>query len=236
MGASDLPVQNNFPPDTTGQGQEVPKDKEGTDAEANGDTGGNGEEAPEVMPMEKAGLDAPDEQSPAMNASGLPELPSHTDAKGDFVVNDGSACRGDKEPGQDGILNSRPSIAIDASHSSPLALASVAPVNASAAYAADVLSTTNNKPALSASPSTNRLPVLVASPSQHPSARTSPAISTSSLLPSDECVPAYLAPAILVHLRGVSSARVWQDLITGFLQFERAGPPSGVSANLTRMC
>lgn len=196
------------------------------DAGANRDTGGNGEEAA----AEKAESDAPHEESSAMKSSGLTEAHSHTDAKSDVVMNDGNAYRGDnEEPCQDGFLNSPPSIAIDSTGT---------PVNVSAAdaYTADVLSTTNNTVALGASLSTNRPPAPAASPSQHPSAQASPAISTTSLLPSDESVPAYLAPAILVYLRGVSSARAWQDLVAGFLQFERGSPPCGVSSDITQMC
>lgn len=45
---------------------------------------------------------------------------------------------------------------------------------------------------------------------------------------NDEDLPPWLAQTI-VYLRQVSVDRAWQDLVTEFVEFEKAGPPIGVT-------
>jgi hypothetical protein len=52
--------------------------------------------------------------------------------------------------------------------------------------------------------------------------------STSSQLRNDEEVPVWLSQMI-AYLRGVSEDVAWQELVTEFVDFERRGPPHGVS-------
>lgn len=46
---------------------------------------------------------------------------------------------------------------------------------------------------------------------------------------NDEDLPGWLAQMI-VYLRGVSEEVAWQNLVTGFFDFEKCGPPAGVSS------
>lgn len=60
------------------------------------------------------------------------------------------------------------------------------------------------------------------------------ATSTPSALPepqSDNDLLAWLALTI-PYLRGVSEDAAWQDLVTGFVDFEKRGPPHGVGSFL----
>lgn len=45
---------------------------------------------------------------------------------------------------------------------------------------------------------------------------------------NDEDLPGWLAQ-MMVYLRGVSEEAAWQNLVTGFVDFEKCGPPAGVS-------
>lgn len=45
----------------------------------------------------------------------------------------------------------------------------------------------------------------------------------------DENLPSWLTQMIL-HLRQVSDRPAWQDLVSGFVEFENCGPPTGVSS------
>lgn len=62
----------------------------------------------------------------------------------------------------------------------------------------------------------------------------SPSPQTASSSPLDESsahddgLPEYLTATIVAHLRKVSSAAEWQGLVTAFIKFEKACPPSGV--------
>ena len=55
------------------------------------------------------------------------------------------------------------------------------------------------------------------------------AASPSSETQNDENLPTWLGKMI-VYLRGVSDAPAWQDLVLRFLEFEKFGPPHGVSS------
>ena len=46
---------------------------------------------------------------------------------------------------------------------------------------------------------------------------------------NDEDLPGWLAQMI-VYLRGVSEEAAWQNLVTGFINFKKCGPPAGVSS------
>ena len=105
---------------------------------------------------------------------------------------------------------------INSSPSSPATAVDPSAANASA--------TSNASPALGISASDDRPPASAASPAEALSA-----LSTPSYVLADENVPAYLTRVILAHLCDVSLASAWQDLISAFLQFEQASPPSGVS-------
>ena len=83
--------------------------------------------------------------------------------------------------------------------------------------------TCNASPALGVSASDDHPPSLAAS-----SADALSVVSTPSYLVADQTFPAYFTQEILAHLKGVSQASAWQDLLSAFLQFERASPPSGV--------
>jgi len=50
---------------------------------------------------------------------------------------------------------------------------------------------------------------------------------------NDEDLPGWLAQMI-VYLRGVSEEAAWQNLVTGFVDFEKCGPPAGVSSFFLR--
>ena len=52
--------------------------------------------------------------------------------------------------------------------------------------------------------------------------------STSSQLRDDAELPVWLSQMI-GYLRGVSDDVAWQELVTEFVDFERRGPPNGVS-------
>lgn len=52
--------------------------------------------------------------------------------------------------------------------------------------------------------------------------------STSSQLRNDDGLPVWLSQMI-GYLRGVSEDIAWQELVTEFVDFERRGPPHGVS-------
>ena len=146
----------------------------------------------------------------------LTEKPAHLDADGDTAMTEAcdSAHHKDKEhePRQDivsapGSLNTPFFPPVDSSPSSP----TTSP-------------TSNASPALGVSASDDRPPASAASPADALSA-----VSTPSYVVADENVPAYLTQAILAHLYDVSPASAWQDLVSAFLQFERASPPNGVS-------
>ena len=54
--------------------------------------------------------------------------------------------------------------------------------------------------------------------------RSSPPLGTRN----DEDLPRWLTQ-MAIYLRGVSEEATWQDLVTGFFDFEKCGPPVGVS-------
>jgi hypothetical protein len=65
--------------------------------------------------------------------------------------------------------------------------------------------------------------------------------TTETLAPSStstlaENVPGFLTPAVITHLLNVSAAAMWQDLVTGFLLFEKASPPHGVRISFLFIC
>jgi hypothetical protein len=61
--------------------------------------------------------------------------------------------------------------------------------------------------------------------SMHPA---TPALSPSPKARNDENLPPWISPMIQ-YLRGVTENTAWQDLVTEFLDFEKRGPPNGVS-------
>jgi hypothetical protein len=57
------------------------------------------------------------------------------------------------------------------------------------------------------------------------------ATSVASPLPkarNDDSLPTWLTPMIN-YLRGVAQDMAWQGLVTEFVEFEKCGPPNGVS-------
>ena len=99
------------------------------------------------------------------------------------------------------------------------------PINSSPSSSASRVdpSDANASPALGVSASDDHPPSLAAS-----SADALSVVSTPSYLVADQIFLAYFTQEILAHLKGVSQASAWQDLLSAFLQFERASPPSGV--------
>lgn len=57
---------------------------------------------------------------------------------------------------------------------------------------------------------------------------SAPAILRALKPQDDENLPLWLA-SMIVYLRKVSDDVAWQNLVTGFVDFEKRGPPSGVS-------
>jgi hypothetical protein len=55
--------------------------------------------------------------------------------------------------------------------------------------------------------------------------------SPTSATQNDENLPTWLRQ-MMVYLRGVSEAPAWHDLVSGFVEFEKCGPPHGVSSCL----
>ena len=235
---SDLTIQDKRSCDgeeTMSHAAEIPDDKAGADK------GGNNEAEADTQAGTKdkktAGSDAG--ESSATNFAGLTEASSHTATDSDVIMNDGVAERahgGAKKDSPSGdtssasfpslVGSSPPSPAQDASVnvSAALASADASFVHASTAIASGDASSGIASPALG-SPVASSLKALP------PQALR--ATSTPLLLPCHDSVPAYLTQAILTHLRTVSSNATWQALVNGFLQFERASPPSGVSFHST---
>ena len=52
---------------------------------------------------------------------------------------------------------------------------------------------------------------------------------------NDENMPPWLIPMIK-YLHGVATDVAWQNLVTEFVEFEKGGPPTGVSLSLLREC
>lgn len=141
------------------------------------------------------------------SAEMLPETVIHTHSDGDVVMND------------DGLRGN----AHGTTSSSPPA-SSPASVNATPASTSPIDATPASTSGDDSSPAPSSEPPLSITPASSASARS----STQVLHPSDEGAPAFLSSATLAHLRGASPAEAWQNLITTFLCFERANPPTGV--------
>lgn len=160
------------------------------------------------------------------NTAGLPDVSA---PDGDVVMTDdiNSAHRGNKVPQVTTNLSFlSPN---DSSHLSPTE-ASLVEKSAPNTSPDDASTTSPDSSALAASPSADCLQVAAPAASQsQDSAQASPPILASSHLPSNNSVPAFLTPAILSRLRAVSPATAWQDLVTAYLQYELASPPTGVS-------
>jgi hypothetical protein len=159
---------------------------------------------------EGSDLEKPKETGSAEKSqSGLPAT-ANQDCDGDVTMSDGFCGN---------TLSSTPTSLDEHSPAAIPAPANATP--ASTSGVADDSSTNHDSPPLAATSNEPPLPII---PVPASSARS----PTPALLPSDEGAPAFLTQAILARLRGVSPATSWQNLITAFLQFEKASPPSGV--------
>lgn len=144
----------------------------------------------------------------SVTGSVLPEKQVHMGGDGDIAMTEASdsAHRRDKEHERQDIVSAQ------SSSNAPF----LPPIDSSLSPPASASPTRNASPALGVPASDDHPPASAASPAE---------------APADKNVPAYLNQAILAHLYGVSPASAWQDLVTAFLQFERASPPSGVSCD-----
>jgi len=155
-----------------------------------------------------------------------PVSPTHLDADGDTVMTLTEMCdsthHGDRECEHQDIASAQSSS--NAPFLPPIDFLPSSPVSAIDPSAANAPPTSNASPALGVSVFNYHPPASAASPAEALSA-----VSTPLYLPTNENVLAYLTQVIITHLRGVSLAAAWQDLVSAFLQFEQASLPSGVS-------
>ncbi|KIJ91103.1 hypothetical protein K443DRAFT_126330 [Laccaria amethystina LaAM-08-1] len=209
-------------------------DKRGDVAKAIPDAGRDGLEGDDAASDEAKGKDSVEKPeainegdkdhaktgSAEMSQSGLPETANHTDSDGDVVMNDllgGNRARGATTSIPPPLNDQRPA-------SSP------APANATPASTSgvDTLSTNDSPLAPSDQPtSANATPASTCGDNSPPAPSTEPPLSIAP-------APAFLSPATLAHLRGASPTEAWQNLITTFLHFEEASPPTGKLSTTSR--
>jgi len=207
MSVSDRLLQDPEVEQTIDKVTEKPKDETPTD-NAGGIAGSNGEVVNAAMgTTDKVGSETVTR----------PVSPTHTDVDGNTAMTEAcdSTRRGDKGHAQSSS---------NAPFLPPIDFSPSSPVSAIDPSAANALPTSSASPALGVSVFDDSPPASAALPAEALSA-----VSTPSYLPTDKNVPAYLTQAIIAHLRGVSPAAAWQDLVSAFLQFEQASLPSGVS-------
>jgi hypothetical protein len=226
---ADLFLQVDMSPNAEQSGTGVLElDKRGDVAKAIPDAGRDGLEGDDAASDEAKGKDSVEKPeainegdkdhaktgSAEMSQSGLPETANHMDSDGDVVMNDllgGNRARGATTSIPPPLNDQRPA-------SSP------APANATPASTSgvDTLSTNDSPLAPSDQPtSANATPASTCGDNSPPAPSTEPPLSIAP-------APAFLSPATLAHLRGASPTEAWQNLITTFLHFEEASPPTGV--------
>jgi len=196
---------------------------EGDDAEGDGAKEKDSAEKPEAV--NNGDEDPTKTRSAEKLQSGLPETANLMDSDGDIMMNDnrlhGNATTSIPPPLNDQPLASSP-----------------APANATPASTSGVdAASTNDSPPSSSSDEPAAMPTSTSGDNSPPAPSTkhplliapaSLASARSSTHRSNEGAPAFLSPATLAHLHGALLAEAWQNLITTFLCFEKASPPTGV--------